>query len=132
MREGDFVLVPTGRVIGQAVWCTARVMEPADSERQKVAKGDKLWWIDVNILSTHLPQMYRESELTVIERPSQVVEHNLDPSCLGYGRVHVFVPTEGIVDCHTCGGSGRLDLAVDVYEVPGGMEARLTPRDPDA
>jgi hypothetical protein len=116
IQPGDFVLV----LVGNAMHVTARVLEVA---------GD-VWWLDVNNMGVHLPQMYREAEMQAVGSPSSVLPHGLCPSCLGYGIVNKLVPPpEHEGPCSGCGGSGRVGVHVEVTRDANSSEFNIDASD---
>jgi hypothetical protein len=116
------------------LWTTGRVVQPAPAERSAQC-GEQVWWIDQNILGVHLPQMHRESELVVIEKPSDVAQENrkLCVLCMGYGLTNKAMDPPDVPEspCSYCEGSGRIDIKVHVTEPqPGVIESRIVPNPP--
>ena len=105
IERDSLVVVQSG-----GMHCVGRIIDPSDRPG--------VWWVDVNILSQHLPQMYRTYELTEVGPPSSVLIHGLCPSCRGYGLVHKVVPVAGEGPCSACGGSGRIGVEVQIDEAP--------------
>jgi hypothetical protein len=64
------------------------------------------WWIDLNTLGTHLPQMYGEHEMTVIGPDTDVTEHGLCAACHGFGLL------DDATTCPSCNGSGQAGVTV--------------------
>lgn len=126
MNSGDLVIT-TNSVVQLDQPRTGMVVEPVDDDPERV-------WISLNIMGTHLPQMYRRSELEPATR-ELCERHDLCVECLGYGRVR---PDGGKVFglgsppvCEECHGSGSTRYYVEVRQSADGsvIEGRVIPRE---
>lgn len=63
---------------------------------------DNRLWLDVNILGTHMAQVYSQREVEPVT-PELIDLHLLCRDCMGYGLVK---EPAMLVDCPTCGGTG--------------------------
>lgn len=100
-------------------------MGPATDDGSRV-------WIDLCILGSHLPQMYRPTEFEPATR-ELAEKHELCPTCLGYGNVpfRAEAPDGVWARCDDCRGSGSSKFFVDITQNADGsvIEGRVTPRD---
>lgn len=104
---------------------TGAVMGPVDDDPERV-------WLDLNIMGSHLPQMYRRSELEPATR-ELCQAHELCAECLGYGGF-LEVDDKGAYRtrrCDECRGSGSSRYYVEISQNADGsvVEGRVIPRD---
>lgn len=114
MNLGDVVACP----MGGALMVGGRLMSQVDDRAE-------CWWVDLNILGSHLTQMYTEHELVVIDKPSRAAEYGLCPSCLGLGIVNKCMPVVHSGACQACHGSGSLTHRLLVHADENGVRARV-------
>lgn len=96
--------------------------------------GDGMIWLDLNVLGTWLPQMYREHEVEDTT-PELLVKHNLCQDCSGYGllgdggrRTTLDWPDPDLL-CRSCGGSGSTEWRTSItWLADGGIEGRIEPQ----
>jgi len=117
---------------GPALPCGARRLPP---ELMGPSNPGTIW-LDVCILGTHLPQMYKESEVRelTVENCSRL---GICPDCCGFGdlsneEVTGIIQATRSVDeltqpCSNCGGSGRPAIRMTVKRNSGGITAYLNP-----
>lgn len=108
MKAGDIALIQTGPP-GQEMHVAGRLLEYVDRLS---------WWVDVNMLGQHLPQMYREHELQPMADPAH---HGLCEPCQGLGSTAstpIYSWQEVVFadhpPCGACAGSGRPAVTVTV------------------
>lgn len=95
-------------------------------------------WLDICMMGTHLPQMYRPEELERLT-PTLADEMGLCIHCLGYGvsgqvgMVPLMSDTRVLEDadllCHGCGGSGRQGIGVTIEQDEGGTTMSVVVQD---
>jgi hypothetical protein len=98
-------MVYSGMVVvitkGAVSW-GGRVTEPFD---------DRAWWIDVNLLGSHVLELYRVEEIAstlTVSGSNEDSISDLCKSCIGYGLTQALA---GMTQCGECKGSGRPDSA---------------------
>lgn len=121
LKPGDIVLAtqfmdPTKKL-------GAKVLGPATADEARAQTGPRIW-IDLNILGVHLPQMYREDELSLATEIDAVAAQ-LCTECYGYG---IIAGPEVDSQCGTCHGSGDPKLDVRITRDLGGVQVQVQER----
>jgi hypothetical protein len=91
------------------------------------------YWINICVLGQHLPQVYREKELTVMHTAEDAQKVGLCGSCLGFGTTFELsnpMYPAGIDEldnlCITCRGTGREWVRSTVERSAGSVIGNLT------
>jgi hypothetical protein len=125
--------------VGDGIWvtsgpglpCGARKLDPrvmGDAPRGRT-------WVDVCIIGQHLPQMYRDTEISTLDAGG-CERLGLCPDCLGFGDtapgVRAAFDAARAIDqiarpCANCGGSGRPAIRVSVTRTAGATTGSIRP-----
>ena len=123
-RQGDYFLLLSGLIHAVGRYgCGAAVF---------LGPREDMLTLDINILSTHMPQVYRPDELTPLSQV-RLADHGLCPRCRGWGLTSMYdnATMDEVLEgrhgdiCPDCGGSGRPGVKVTIDRSPSGTQGKI-------
>jgi hypothetical protein len=92
-------------------------------------------WLDVCVIGSHLPQMYRVGEVSGLA-PEECPQLGLCAHCLGFGDMEGSTLLDALArgvnetggSCPECGGSGRPAVRVSVQRSSSGITGEISLR----